>query len=78
MVDQNDAPSSMVNSTPPIGVRNAAATPAAVPIAAKSRLANNFPGKFGQENIQQHATDEGEEAVIELACGLVQITSIAG
>lgn len=37
-VDQNDAPSSIVNSTPPIGVRKAAATPAAVPMAAKSRL----------------------------------------
>lgn len=37
-VVQNDAPSSRANKTPPIGVRNAAATPAAVPMAAKSRL----------------------------------------
>ena len=37
-VVQKDAPSSRANKTPPIGVWNAAATPAAVPIAARSRL----------------------------------------
>ena len=35
---QNEAPPSKLNNTPPRGAPNAAATPAAAPLEAKSRL----------------------------------------